>query len=107
MKVAYIALTNLAQYILVNMVIPQLEEGKHVADVKGIFFVHDNVYMLVKGTDTAERIRSLYKKGVYIQACDQCTFMRNLGDSLIEEAVVGCFPNFYEAMKDVEQLITI
>jgi predicted rRNA methylase YqxC with S4 and FtsJ domains len=35
-KVAYIALTNLAQYILVNMIIPQLEEGRHNVEVKGI-----------------------------------------------------------------------
>ncbi|BDC17328.1 DsrE family protein [Acidianus sp. HS-5] len=106
-KIAYIALTNLAQYILVNMAIPQLEEGRHNAEVKGIFFVHDNVYMLTKGTDTAERLRKLHEKGIYLQACDQCTYMRNLAGSLIEEAKIGCFPDFYAGVGDVDLIITI
>ncbi|AWR93911.1 DsrE family protein [Acidianus brierleyi] len=106
-KVAYIALTNLAQYILVNMVIPQLEEGRHNVEVKGIFFVHDNVYMLTKNTDTAERLRKLHEKGIYLQACDQCTYMRNLANSLIDEAKIGCFPDFYSAVGDADLIITI
>lgn len=108
-RVAYIALTNLAQYILVNMIIPQLEEGRHGVEVKGIFFIHDNVYLLVKGTDTAERLKKLHEKyGIYLQACDQCTYMRNLAGSLIDEAKIGCFPDFYNAILDkVDLIITI
>ncbi|ARM74885.1 DsrE family protein [Acidianus manzaensis] len=106
-RVAYLALTNLAQYILVNMILPQIEENRHNADVKGIFFIHDNVYMLTKGTDTAERLRKIADK-VYLQACDQCTYMRNLANSLIEEAKIGCFPDFYEKVLDkVDLIITI
>ena len=108
-RVAYLALTNLAQYILVNMVIPQIEQGVHGVEVKGIFFIHDNVYMLVKGTDTADRLAKLHReKEIYLQACDQCTYMRNLAGSLIEEAKVGCFPDFYKEVADkVDAFVTI
>ncbi len=108
-RVAYIVESPLGNYIVGQMVVPQLEEGRHGVKVEGMFFIDNNVYLLMKGNPLAERLASLHKSlGVYLQACDQCTYMRNLADKLIDEAKVGCFPDFYKAVADkVDLVITI
>ncbi|BCU69082.1 DsrE-related protein [Stygiolobus caldivivus] len=108
-SVAYIVESNLGSYILGNMVIPQLEEDRHGAKVMGMFFIHDNVYLLMEGNPMAERLEKLSKeKGIYLQACDQCVYMRNLADKIIKSARVGCFPDFYKEVLDkVDLIITI
>ncbi len=106
---AYIVESPLGNYILGQMVVPQLEEGRHYVEVKGIFFIDNNVYLLMKGNPLAERLAKLSReKGIYLQACDQCTYMRNLEGAIIEEAKIGCFPDFYKAVIDkVDFIITI
>jgi len=105
-RVSYIVESSLGSYILGQMIIPQLEEGRHGVGVSGMFFIDNNVYLLMKGNPIAERLSSLSKSmGIYLQACDQCTFMRNLADKLIEEARIGCFPDFYKAILDKTDLI--
>lgn len=105
-KIAYIVESNLGSYILGQMIVPQLEEDRHNAHVVGMFFIHDNVYLLMRGNPIAERLTKLSKeKGIYLQACDQCVYMRNLADKLIEEASIGCFPNFYEKVLNIVDLI--
>ncbi|BFH73042.1 DsrE family protein [Sulfurisphaera javensis] len=108
-KVAYIVESNLGNYILGNMIVPQLEENRHYVEVVGMFFIHDNVYLLLKGNPIAERLDKLAKeKGIYLQACDQCAYMRDVADKLIDSAKVGCFPDFYRAVIDkVDLIITI
>ena len=50
MKVAYVLATNMASsYKLASMILPQLEQGTHGADVIGIFFFDDNLFCLRKG----------------------------------------------------------
>ena len=108
-KVAYIVESGLGSYILGQMIVPQLEEDRHYAKVVGMFFIDNNVYLLMKGNPLAERLAKLSReKGIYLQACDQCVYMRNLADKLIEEAAIGCFPNFYEkVLNNVDLIITI
>jgi predicted peroxiredoxin len=108
-KIAYIVESNLGSYILGQMVVPQLEENRHNAEVIGMFFIHDNVYILMKDNPLAERLGKLSReRGIYLQACDQCVYMRNLADKLIEEAKIGCFPDFYAKVLDtVDMIITI
>ncbi|MEM0363227.1 MAG: DsrE family protein [Saccharolobus sp.] len=108
-KIAYIVESNLGSYILGQMIIPQLEEDRHYAKVIGMFFIHDNVYILMKGNPLAERLAKLHKeKGIYLQACDQCVYMRNLADKIIEEAKIGCFPDFYvKVLDEADMIITI
>ncbi|MCI2413924.1 MAG: sulfur reduction protein DsrE [Candidatus Aramenus sp.] len=108
-RVAYIVESPLGNYILGQMIVPQLEEGRHYVEVKGMFFIDNNVYLLMKGNPLAERLGKLSReKGIYLQACDQCTYMRNLADKLIDEAKIGCFPDFYKAVIDeIDLVITI
>jgi hypothetical protein len=50
MKVAYIFATSMvATYKLATMILPQLEDGSHGADVAGMFFFDDNLFLLRVG----------------------------------------------------------
>ncbi len=108
-RIAYLVESPLGNYILGQMIVPQLEEDRHSAVVKGMFFIDNNVYLLMKGNPLAERLASLSRsRGIYLQACDQCVFMRNLADKLIEEAKIGCFPDFYNKLLDeIDMVITV
>ncbi|QIW23726.1 sulfur reduction protein DsrE [Sulfolobus sp. S-194] len=108
-RVAYIVESNLGSYILGSMIVPQLEEDRHYVEVVGMFFIHDNVYLLLKGNPIAERLDKLSReKGIYLQACDQCVYMRNIADKLVDSAKIGCFPDFYKSVIDkVDLIITI
>ena len=56
MKVAYLLESGNVREILENMIIPQLEEDRHGVEVAGMMFFFDNCYMLVEGSDIAERL---------------------------------------------------
>jgi hypothetical protein len=110
LKVAYIFSTNSAHYILSNMIVPQLEQGKHGADVAGMFFFLDNTFLLVRGNDVGERLSNIAKdKGMLLMACDRCAIERKIADDLVDGAVMGCFPDLYKALNEVgiDQAITL
>ncbi len=112
MKVAYVFSTNLAHRILNTMIVPQLEEGRHGADVVGMFFFVDNCYMLTKGNAVGERLKKLMSQGKIkmLMACDQCAYEREIDKNLIDGAGIGCFPDLYRAIGSVggvDQVITL
>jgi hypothetical protein len=110
MKVAYIFSTPLSHYILSKMIVPQLEAGIHGADVKGLFFLWDNVSLLVKGNDIGDRLNKISaKNNMILMACDQCAYERNIADNLVDNAKIGCFPDLYKALKGngIDQVITL
>jgi hypothetical protein len=110
MKIAYIFATTTSHKILSTMIIPQLEEGRHVVDVVGMFFFVDNTFMLVKGNAVGERLKKLSEKnGMLLMACDQCAYEREIANNLVEGARIGCFPDLYEALGKVgfDQVITL
>lgn len=110
MKVAYIFSTPNAQYILSNMIVPQLETGKHGFTVAGMFFFVDNTFMLVKGNDIGERLAKVAKEtGMLIMACDKCAYDRKIAEDLVTGAHLGCFPDLHEALKGaaLDQVITL
>ena len=110
MKMAYVFISDFSHKVLSTMILPQLESGKHGAEVTGMFFTQDRVYELVDGTETAERIRQLARDmNIGIVACDQCVYERGLQDKLISEATIGCFPDFFAALaaRGVDQVVTI
>jgi hypothetical protein len=99
-----------SQKILNNMIIPQLEQGKHVAEVLGIFFFMDNTFFLMKGTEMGERLQKLHEKtDMIIMGCDQCVYERKIENMLVPGATLGCFPTLYAALGSagVEQVITL
>jgi len=112
MKVAYIFTTNLSHRILATMIVPQLEENRHGADVVGMFFFVDNCFLLTKGNAVAERLKKLLDQGKIqmLMACDQCAYEREIDKSLIDGAGIGCFPDLYGAIGKVggvDQVITL
>jgi hypothetical protein len=110
MKVAYIFSTNLAHFILSNMIVPQMEKGTHGVEVAGMFFFVDNTFLLVKGNDVGERLSSIAKEtGMLLMACDRCAIERRIDGDLVDGAVIGCFPDLYKALGDVgiDQAITL
>lgn len=101
MKVAYIFSTqgHTVSYKLGKMILPQLEEDAHGVDVVGMFFFEDNSYVLVKGNPIGERLAKVAKaKGMLLMACDQCAYERDIAETLVEGATIGCFPNLYGAL---------
>ena len=64
MKVAYIFTTqgHTVSYKLGKMILPQLEENAHGADVAGMFFFEDNNYVLVNGNPIGARLAKISDK---------------------------------------------
>ena len=114
MKVAYILATNLASTTkLATMILPQLEQGHHGADVAGIFFFDDNLFCLRKGDPLGERLaRVARERNILLMVCDQCAVRRNLAEGtfeqcgsgqvkprgLVDGVLAGCFPQLYGAL---------
>ncbi len=114
MNVAYILATSLASTTkLATMILPQLEQGNHGADVAGIFFFDDNLFCLRAGDPIGERLSRIAKeRNILLMACDQCAVRRNLAEGkleqcgsgqvtprgLVEGVQVGCFPQLYAAL---------
>ncbi|OFZ72717.1 MAG: sulfur reduction protein DsrE [Betaproteobacteria bacterium RBG_16_64_9] len=112
MKVAYIFSTqgHTVSYKLGKMILPQLEEDAHGAEVVGMFFFEDNNYVLVKGDPLGERLAKVAKKkNILLMGCDQCCYERGIDGKLVEGAVIGCFPNLYSALSrnPPDQVITL
>jgi hypothetical protein len=92
------------------MIVPQLETGRHGADVKGMFFLWDNALLLVKGNDIGERLNKISEKNsMLLMACDQCAYERNIANNLVVNAKIGCFPDLYKTLGNIniDQVITL
>lgn len=125
MKVAYVFRTNMAaSHVLATMILPQLEQGIHGAEVIGMMFFDDNLYCLREGDPTGERLAKVAaEKGILLMVCDQCAVRRGLADGTFEQCglgqvkakglvkgvVAGCFPQLYGALEGSppDQVITL
>lgn len=125
MKVAYIFATDMAAtYKLAKMILPQLEQGKHGAQVIGMMFFDDNLYVLRQGNPIGERLAKIAQdQGILLMACDRCAVERGLGEGdftqcglgqvkpkdMVDGVQVGCFPQLYEALSanPPDQVITL
>ncbi|HEY3886530.1 MAG TPA: SaoD/DsrE family protein [Vicinamibacterales bacterium] len=133
MKVAYVFQSPRASsYILGKMILPQMEAGTHGVDVVGMFFFHDNTFVLRKGDPLGERLSQLAQKnGMLLMMCDACAMERNLAEGelrwcdaqgngrtqpadcrpkdAVAAAQVGCFPDLYKALSGSppDQVITL
>lgn len=116
-----------------RMILPQLEAGTHGAEVVGMFFFDDNVFVLRQGDPIGERLaRVAAEKGILLMMCDMCALERHLaqgqprwcdpatGEGRSEPATVqtvgtvpgvqvGCFPDLYAALASnpPDQVITL
>ncbi|MER3436438.1 MAG: sulfur reduction protein DsrE [Chloroflexota bacterium] len=112
MKVAYVFVTSghTASYKLGKMILPQLEEGRHGAQVVGMFFFDDNTYVLRAGDPLGERLaRAARAQGILLMMCDQCALERGLAigepgscqpAGTVAGVQVGCFPDLYAALAE-------
>ena len=121
MKVAYIFSTSghTASYKLGKMILPQLEEQRHGAQVVGMFFFDDNTYLLRAGDPLGERLaRVAQQQNILLMLCDQCALERGLAEgepgacrpkNVVAGVRVGCFPDLYAALGDnpPDQVITL
>jgi hypothetical protein len=110
MRVAYVFATSghTASYKLAKMILPQLEEDRHGADVVGMFFFDDNNYVLRRGDPIGERLAKVARdRDMLLMMCDQCALERYLakgepGNCVVQDVVdgvtVGCFPDLYGAL---------
>lgn len=114
MKVAYVFATPMASaFKLARMILPQLEQGIHGAEVVGMMFFDDNVYALRAGDDTGERLAKVAaEKGILLMICDDCAMRRGLAEGEFHQCgtgevrakgtvagvVAGCFPQLYAAL---------
>ncbi|MGQ9829656.1 MAG: SaoD/DsrE family protein [Roseiflexus sp.] len=125
MKVAYVFATDMsATYKLGKMILPQLELGVHGAQVVGMMFFDDNLYVLRQGDPIGERLAKIAKEqNILLMVCDRCAVDRDLAEGdfsqcgvgevtakgLVEGVVVGCFPQLYAALSGnlPDQVITL
>lgn len=112
MKVAYIfsSQRHTVSYVLGRMILPQLEEGRHGADVAGMFFFEDNNYVLVRDNPIGERLKRVADaQGMLLMGCDQCCYEREIADRLMDGVPIGCFPDLYAALAGnmPDQVITL
>ena len=121
MRVAYIFATSghTVSYKLGKMILPQLEEGRHGAEVIGMFFFDDNTYLLRQGDPVGERLAKVAREqGMLLMLCDQCAIECGLAEGepgncrpvgTVEGVQVGCFPDLYAALGDnpPDQVITL
>ena len=56
MKVAYIFSSQNSHMILDKMIVPQLLNDKHGAEVVGMMFFADNTFLLTKGSSVGDRL---------------------------------------------------
>jgi sulfur relay (sulfurtransferase) complex TusBCD TusD component (DsrE family) len=106
------------------MILPQLEQKIHGADVIGMMFFDDNIFALRKGDPVGERLSVVAKKqNILLMVCDQCAIRRNLAEGTFEQygtgeviakgfvegVVAGCFPQLYGALgsNPPDQVITL
>ena len=127
MKVAYVfsSCGQTVDYVLGDMILPQLEHDHHGVDVVGMFFFHDNTYALRAGDPLGERLTAVADdQDILLMLCDQCASKRGLADKVgeaesgrtlyephqtVDGVTVGCFPDLYAALGDVgvDQVITL
>ena len=125
MKVAYIFATNMASsFKLATMILPQLEQGTHGAQVIGMMFFDDNIFCLRQGDEVGERLAKVAKnQSILLMVCDQCAVRRGLAEGdfsqcgsgevrakgLVEGVVAGCFPQLHEELGNSppDQVITL
>ncbi len=114
MKVAYVFTNNMsATFKLATMILPQLEENRHGAEVVGMFFFDDNIFCLRQGDPVGERLATLAKQqNILLMMCDQCAVRRNMAEGefeqcgkgevtakgTVEGVQAGCFPQLYKAL---------
>ena len=91
MQVAYVFATSMSStFKLATMILPQLENGNHGAQVAGMMFFDDNILFLKKGDPVGERLAKVAKEeGILLMICDQCAVRRGCAEGTFEQCGSG------------------
>lgn len=110
MKVLYFFQSPNASTILSKMIIPQLDQDRHGAEVAGMFFFADTVFFFLPENPIGkELIRLSEKLGFFIICCDYCCEQRDISGRLYPKVEEGCFPDVYRRAGEhgVEMVISL
>ena len=127
MKIAYVFSTagQTIDYVLGEMILPQLEADCHGVNVAGMFFFHDNTFVLREGDPLGARLVDVAEeKEILLMLCDRCAEKRGLAERVgdhgseraqyeprntFESVTVGCFPDLYGALAGigVDHIVTL
>jgi hypothetical protein len=110
MKVTYIFQSSRASMLLENMIIPQISLEVHGAEVSGMFFFDDNVFLLLPENPIGEKLTLLATKyDFFLMCCDYCCGQRGITGRLYPGVKEGCFPDLYgiASERQVQQVITL
>ena len=129
MKIAYVFSTSgrTATYKLGAMILPQMEDGNHGAEVVAMFFFDDNNFILRKGDPIGERLAKIAtEKGIRLISCSQCSMERSLAEGdcagegcctfkkpdavhCVSGVTCGCWPDFYKACEEagVDHIVSL
>jgi len=106
-KIAYIVSKESSAEILEEAILAPLLNKEQVWSVKGLFFIGDGVYHLVKGSRTANAIYSLMDNsdlGVY--ACEISLKNRKLLNIISKNVNAVSLNDFYKLMSEVDHMIS-
>ena len=112
-------------YVLGEMVLPQLEADCHGVDVAGMFFFQHNTFVLREGDPLGARLVDIAEEeDILLMLCDQCAEKRGLAErvgdhdtgraqyeprSTFENVTVRSFPNLYSALGGIgaDHIVTL
>jgi sulfur relay (sulfurtransferase) complex TusBCD TusD component (DsrE family) len=127
MDVAYVFSTTgqTIDYVLGELILPQLEADRHGADVAAMFFFHDNTFVLREDDPLGARLVDVAEeKDILLMLCDRCAQKRGLAERVrdhdsgraqyeprntFENVTVGSFPDLYSALGGigVDHVVTV
>lgn len=110
MKVIYVFQSSNASMLLEKMIIPQISEERHGAEIAGMFFFDDHVYFFLPENPIGEKLSMLSAKyGFFLICCDYCCEHRGISKRLYPGVQEGCFPDLYKLASEHEaqQVITL
>ncbi|MFZ5515944.1 MAG: DsrE family protein [Candidatus Zhuqueibacterota bacterium] len=106
-KIAYIVSKDSTAELLEESILAPLLSKEQAWPVKGVFFIGDGVYHLVKGSRTAKIIFSLLDNDdVEIYACRMSLKNRKLLNIISKKVKAVSLNDFYKMMSDVDHIIS-
>lgn len=97
---------DISELLEENILIPILR-GEHGARVDAFYFVGDGVYHLLKGSRNAKNLKSMIKmEQTKIYGCEDSIKNRKLKNVVIEDIKIGTLKDFYQAVADVDHIIS-
>jgi predicted peroxiredoxin len=102
-KVAYIITGSAGRELVSGCLLNTVSAGCHGREVTALHFAEDGVFLLLRGTETGDKIeRAMREQGVKVIVCECSQDARDLTDKMIEGVRIGHFADFYEAAGEAD-----